>query len=83
MTGETKEALAVRKRARRLATALVAASEEFEAIAELPQGPERSKVFGALHLLSLAAVKWMKACAGKKRKPRRPPGVTSGWLGSW
>ena len=83
MTDESKETRAVRKRATRLAKTLTAASEDFKAIAGLPPGAERDGVHRAIHVLTAAAVPWLRASFGKKRKPRpkRSFSAFDGWVG--
>lgn len=74
---------AARKRAGRLAKKLIAASEDFKVLNPLPPCAERDELYRSISLLSAAAMPWLRASLGKKRrsKPRRSFGVTDGWVG--
>lgn len=82
-TNYDKRLGAARKRAGRLAKKLIAASEDFKAIAGLPPGAECQEVHRAIQVLTAAAVPWLRASFGQKRKPRpkRSFSVVSGWVG--
>lgn len=81
MTDEKKDIRAARKRASRLAKVLTTASEDFKALAGLPLGVERDELHRAVGLLSAAAMPWLRASFGTKRKPKRSFSVTDGWVG--
>lgn len=80
-TNDDKRLGAARKRACRLAKALITASEGFKSLAGLPPGVERDELHRAIHLLSAAAVPWLRASVCTKRKPKRSFSVTDGWIG--
>ena len=83
MTDESKETHAARKRASRLAKKLVAAGEDFKLLTPLPPCAERDELCRGIGSLNAAAMPWLRASLGKKRrsKPRRSFGVTDGWVG--
>ena len=73
--------LDARKRAAQLARSLVAASKQFDKLAELPPGSERDGLLHSIELLSATALPWLSAMSRTRRKRRPRPDLMSGWVG--
>lgn len=71
----------VRDRAVRLADALQSASKDFDGLGKLPAGPERDRLFRAVHALASVAVPWLASCSKRRRSERQAPGPMTGWVG--